>query len=76
MMSVAKFSIVLAASVIVTAMCIAVLSGFTFETMASPHFWVISVSLAGMSGLAMGNGIGERKRARARKMPARGLLPA
>ena len=76
MMKVAKFSAALATSVVVTSFGIAVLSGFTSETLVSPHFWVISVSLAGMFGLGMGNGIGEKMGERAPNLPATGLLPA
>ena len=76
MTKVAKFSVALAASMAVTSVGIAILSGFTFETLVSPHFWVISVSLAGMFGLGMGNGIGEKMGERASNLPATGLLPA
>jgi hypothetical protein len=76
MMNVAKFSAALASSVVLTAICIAALSGFTYETLVSPHFWVISVSLAGIFGLAMGDGIGEKPGERMPNLPATGLLPA
>ena len=76
MMKVAKFSAALATSVVVTSFGIAVLSGFTSETLVSPHFWVISVSLAGLFSLAIGNGIGTAPNRRAPSLPATGLLPA
>ena len=76
MSKVAKFSTVLAASMALTAFGIAILSGFSVETLVSPHFWVISISLTGLFGLALGNGIGEAAGERRPNLPATGLLPA
>ncbi|TPE62460.1 hypothetical protein FJQ54_06055 [Sandaracinobacter neustonicus] len=76
MSMVAKYSVAFAASVMLTAISMAALSGLSFETLVSPHFWVISVSLAGIFSLAIGNGIGTAPNRRAPSLPATGLLPA
>lgn len=76
MSMVAKFGIAFAASLMLTAISMAAFSGLSLDTLFSAHFWVISVSMAGLFSLAMGNGIGTAPSRRSQILPATGLLPA
>jgi hypothetical protein len=58
MSMVAKYGAALAASALMTAIGFGLVAGASIDLLFQPHYWVVSVSLAGLSGLVMGNGIG------------------
>ncbi len=61
MSMVAKSLSALAASALLTAFGHALVGGLSADLLVQAHFWVISVSFAGLIGLASGNGIGGEK---------------
>lgn len=58
MSMVAKTSAALAGSALVTACAHGFTAGFPADLLLQPYYWVMTVSLAALSGLAMGSGIG------------------
>ncbi len=58
MSMVAKSLSALAVSALLTALGHFLVGGLSADLLVQAHFWVISVSFAGLIGLAAGNGIG------------------
>jgi hypothetical protein len=72
MSMVAKYSAALVGSALMTALGFGLVAGASADLLLQPHYWVVSISLAALSGLAMGNGIGgvERRSNVIRMAPA------
>jgi hypothetical protein len=69
-----------ACSLVVVAVALAAISGFSAATLLQPFFWISALALTALAGLAKGEGIGgseqlvqERLAARA-EMPSNGLM--
>jgi hypothetical protein len=77
MSMVAKSMSALAASALLTAFGHSLVGGLAADLLIQPHFWVISVSLAGLIGLATGSGIGgDKPRANVVRMVPTASRPA
>ena len=74
MSMVTKFAAALAGSALMTALGAGLMSGTSADLFTQPWYWVVSISLAGLAGLGMGNGIGrvERRAQVVRTAPAVG----
>jgi hypothetical protein len=70
MSMVAKFGAALAGSAMLTALGFGLVAGASIDLLFQPYFWIISVSLAGLFGLAMGTG-SSSKSCEAMQMKAR-----
>ncbi|MFN7400092.1 MAG: hypothetical protein ACK5SX_13790 [Sandaracinobacter sp.] len=62
MSNVAKYVAALAASALLTALDFGLVGSASVDLFLQPYFWVVSMSLAALTGLAMGNGIGGEER--------------
>jgi hypothetical protein len=62
MSMVAKFGAALAGSAVLTALGFGLVAGGSADLFLQPWYWVVSISLAGLAGLGMGNGIGSVER--------------
>jgi hypothetical protein len=58
MSMVAKMSAALVGSAFVTAFTHGMVAGFPADLLLQPYYWVMTVSLAALTGLSMGTGIG------------------
>jgi hypothetical protein len=73
MSMVAKSSAALVGSALVSALLHGLVEGLPADLLVQPYYWVTTVSLAALSGLAMGKGIGGAER----RYPAiRNAMPA
>jgi hypothetical protein len=54
-------------------MFLGAISGFSAEVLAQPFYWIMTVSLAALAGLAMGDGIGAKT---VRRAPVQAQSPA
>lgn len=72
MSMVAKYSAALVGSAVMTAFGFGLVAGASADLLLQPYYWVVSISLASLAGLAMGTGIGgvERRPNVVRMTPA------
>lgn len=72
MSMVAKYSAALVGSAVMTAFGFGLVAGASADLLLQPYYWVVSISLAALAGLAMGTGIGgvERRPNVVRMTPA------
>lgn len=77
MSMVAKFGAALAGSALLTALGFGLVAGASADLFLQPWYWVVSISLAGLAGLGMGNGISSsRGRANVVRMAPAVVSPA
>lgn len=74
MSKVAQYSAVFTGSAVMTALALAALSGFSAEMLLQPVFWIMTVSMAALAGLGLGNGIGGTERRRAERVANRSAM--
>lgn len=62
MSMVARYSAALAASAVITAFAFGLVAGASADLLLQPYYWVVSISLASLAGLGLGNGSGSVER--------------
>jgi hypothetical protein len=65
MSMVAKYSAAFAGSALVAALGDSAVTGFSPDLLLQAHFWIVTLSLTGLAGLAFGNGISTPRQTRA-----------
>jgi hypothetical protein len=76
MSKVTQYSAAFAGAAFMTALALGALSGFSAETLFQPVFWIMTVSMAALAGLGMGDGIGGTERRRAERAANRSAMPS
>jgi hypothetical protein len=73
MTMVTRYTTAMAGSAFLTALALGAAGAVPADLLLQPYFWVATLSLTGLSGLAMGNGIGGAK---VHRGPAKGTAHA
>lgn len=62
MSMVARYSAALTTSLVITAFAFGLVAGTSADLFLQPYYWVISICLASLAGLGLGNGMGSVER--------------